>query len=284
MNPSFPAIDAIRQRTSVRNYSDQVVEAEKHHALRDFVQSLDNPFHHPIQFHFLDLTASSEGEKLGTYGVIQGARHYLGATLTEGPHAMLALGYEMELAILYLTHLGLGTCWLGGTFDRKGFAQAMAIAPGESFPIITPYGYAAAKKHLKERAMRKVIQADQRKPWEQLFFQDNFQTPLTKEAAGAYSVPLEMVRLGPSASNKQPWRVLLHETIFHFYESKAVGYSAAFPYDIQEVDLGIAAAHFHCSALELGLPGTITLSPPDLPCPDPMIYRFSWRPDRDEAN
>lgn len=275
---NFSAINTIKKRISVRNFSDQPVEPEKQRAIRHFVETLDNPFNHKIQFHFLDLPASPEGEKLGTYGVIQGAQHYLGATLAPGPQAMLALGYEMELAILFLTDLNLGTCWLGGTFDRKGFKQAMAVDAGDCFPIITPFGYPAGKKHLKELAMRKLIQADQRKHWDQLFFYENFKTPLTKESAGAYSTPLEMVRLGPSASNKQPWRVLLHGNSFHFFESKAPGYSTAFPYDIQEIDLGIAAAHFDCSARELGLSGTILQSPPALAPSENLIYRFSWQP------
>jgi len=59
--------------------------------------------------------------------------------------------------LLYLAHLDFGTCWLGGTFNRNGFAKAMNIEEGEIFPIITPYGYAATKKHMKEIVMRKLI-------------------------------------------------------------------------------------------------------------------------------
>lgn len=57
--------------------------------------------------------------------------------------ALGALGYELEALILYLAHLEIGSCWLGGTFNRKGFAKAMNIGEGEMFPIIIPYGYAA---------------------------------------------------------------------------------------------------------------------------------------------
>lgn len=32
--------------------------------------------------------------------------------------------------------------------------------------------------------------------------------PLEKEEAGNYEAALEMVRIAPSASNKQPWRIL----------------------------------------------------------------------------
>jgi len=35
--------------------------------------------------------------------------------------ALEAFGYELEAVILFLAHLDLRTCWLGGTFDREGF-------------------------------------------------------------------------------------------------------------------------------------------------------------------
>lgn len=80
----------------------------------------------------------------------------------------------------------------------------MKIKEGELFPIITPYGYAAVSKHEKEIEMRKIIQAYQRFQWSELFFKNDFKSPLTKEEAGDVAFALEMVRLAPSASNKQP--------------------------------------------------------------------------------
>lgn len=279
MDIHFPIEETVRKRYSVRNYSDQTVAAETISDLKTFVRSLENPFGKPISFHFLDMQKARESEKLGTYGVIKGARHYIGTTIRLEPMALEALGYEFEVAVLYLASLGLGTCWLGGTFDRKGFAGAMEVGSDELFPIISPFGYPADKKHIKELAMRKMIQADQRKPWDQLFFQNDFMAPLTQEAAGEYRVALEMVRLAPSASNKQPWRILLREGAFHFYEYQTPGYSTSFPYDIQKIDLGIAAAHFHLSVLEQKLGGHFEQTPPAVDLPEHMIYEFSWIPE-----
>ena len=59
--------------------------------------------------------------------------------------------------------------------------------------------------------------SDGRLAWERLFFDQAFGTPLTREAAGEYATPLEMVRLGPSASNKQPWRIVREGGAWHFY-------------------------------------------------------------------
>ncbi len=267
----------MKKRYSVRNYKEQEVELDKRKAIESFVNSLDNPFGKKVNFHYLDNREMKDEDKLGTYGVIKGAMQYIGTTIKLVPMALEALGYELEAVILYLAHLELGTCWLGGTFNRKGFAKAMNIEEDEIFPIITPYGYAATKKHMKEIVMRKMIKADQRKEWNQLFYINDFQTTLTKEKAGELEVPLEMVRLGPSASNKQPWRILIKDNACHFYEYKQPGYSDSFPYDIQRVDMGIAAAHFDFSVKEKGLIGYFdTECEPELELPDHMEYVFSW--------
>jgi len=277
MNINFSIEESVKKRYSVRNYKEQEVELDKRKAIESFINSLDNPFGKKVNFHYLDNREMKDEEKLGTYGVIKGAMQYIGTTIKLEPMALEALGYELEAVILYLAHIELGTCWLGGTFNRKGFAKAMNIEEDEIFPIITPYGYAATKKHMKEIVMRKMIKADQRKEWNQLFYINDFQTTLTKEKAGDLEVPLEMVRLGPSASNKQPWRILIKDNACHFYEYKQPGYSDSFPYDIQRVDMGIAAAPSDFSVKEKGLKGYFdTECEPELELPDHMEYVFSW--------
>ena len=277
MNINFSIEEAVTKRYSVRNYKDQGVEPEKRKEIESFVAGLDNPFGKQVDFHFLDNREAKNEEKLGTYGVIKGAKQYIGTTIEADSMALVALGYELEALMLYLAHQGMGTCWLGGTFDRNEFAKAMEIDDSKLFPIITPYGYPAAKMHLQEIAMRKMIRADQRKKWNQLFFFNDFQTPLEKEEAGELAFPLEMVRLGPSASNKQPWRILLKDNSCHFYEDKEPGYSDRFPYDIQRVDMGIAAAHFDFAAKEKNLKGRFDVaSKPEVKNPDHTEYVFSW--------
>lgn len=277
MKTDFLMEQTIKKRYSVRNYSDQAIEAEKIKELEHFVNTLDNPFGNEVTFHFIDDGDMTDQQKLGTYGVIKGAKRYIGSSTKVEPMAMEALGYELETAILYLTHLGLGSCWLGGTFNRKGFAKAMDIGEDKLFPAVTPYGYGAPKMHITETMMRKIIRADHRKPWDKLFFSQDFQSALTKEEAGDLEFPLEMLRLGPSASNKQPWRVLFKGGVCHFYEYKEPGYSERFPYDIQRIDMGIAAAHFDLSARERKIKGYFdTACEPELALPAHMHYGYSW--------
>lgn len=277
MTIDFPIENAVRTRYSVRNYDLKEIEEDTILAIKSFTNSLSNPFGKKVNFHFMEDANADHKKSLGTYGVIKGASKYIGTTIELGPMALEALGYEMETLILYLAHQGIGTCWLGGTFNRKGFAQAMDVGDNEIFPIITPYGYPAPKKHMQETVMRKMISADKRKEWEELFYHNDFQTPLTKEAAKDLAFPLEMVRLGPSASNKQPWRIVVSGNACHFFEYKEPKYSDRFDYDIQRIDLGIAAAHFDFAATEKGLKGAFNIdAQPDLTLPENIQYVFSW--------
>ena len=122
-----------------------------------------------------------------------------------------------------------------------------------------------------------MIRADRRSPWESLFFRDDFSSPLSREEAGDLAFPLDMLRLGPSASNKQPWRVLLKDGALHFYEDKAPGYSDAFVFDIQRIDMGIAAAHADLALRERGISGRFDPDVrPDVRLPERLVYAFSW--------
>ena len=277
MNIPFNVRETINKRVSVRNYSSQSLSEESLTNIKKITKELNNPFNVKVNYHFLDFNDTDHPQKLGTYGVIKGAKQYIGTTINLEPYALEALGYEMETLILHLTHLGLGTCWLGGTFNRKGFANGMNIDSHEIFPIITPVGYAESKRHMTEIAMRKLIKADQRKPWERLFFINDFSTPLASDKEDDYNFALEMVRLGPSASNKQPWRIVIINEVCHFFEHKDPGYSDIFPYDLQRIDMGIALSHFELAMKEKGVHGQLRINlNPNIELPSNIHYSFSW--------
>jgi hypothetical protein len=153
----------------------------------------------------------------------------------------------------------------------------MNIESDEMFPAITPFGYPEGNRHITEIAMRKLINADKRKAWDQLFFLNDFNTPLSQDTADDYAFALEMVRLGPSASNKQPWRIVIENNNFHFFEYKEPGYSQVFPYDIQRIDIGIAAAHFELAMKEVGINGQFSFDlNPFSELPLNIHYAFTW--------
>lgn len=267
----------IKDRTSVRTYQKKALPQEIKNNITQYISTLSNPFGICIGFKLLELKAADNYMKLGTYGVISGAADYIGATVKPSEFALLALGYTFEKLILYITSLGLSSCWLGGTFKKGEFAKAMQVKKDEIFPVVSPIGYSADKKSLADSIVRYVAKSNQRKPWEVLFFDTDFGNPLQKSAAAQYEAPLEMLRFAPSASNKQPWRVVKKDNIYHFYEAKTPGYSKAFEHDVQKIDVGIAICHFHLTAIENGLNGEFKkLDKPPIALSENVEYIISW--------
>jgi hypothetical protein len=267
----------VKARNSVRSYIEQSLSTKEKNQINAYISTLTNPFLIDVSFHLLEADTVANHTKLGTYGVIKGAKDYIGATVTEGELALEALGYSLEKLILYATSLGLGTCWLGGSFKRSEFAAAMAVKDNELFPAISPIGYRLGQKRMADTIVRKLAKSDKRKDWSEIFFKDDFSQPLDRADTWDYVFPLEMLRLAPSASNKQPWRIVCTDSGFHFYEAKTPGYGSLNGIDIQRIDIGIAACHFHLAALEKGLLGRFEKNyAPQIRTPQQIQYIFSW--------
>ncbi len=272
----IPIIETIKKRCSVRTYQDKELESGVRTMLQSYMDSLENPFGMPVKKYIIDKKLASEGEKLGTYGVIKGASSFMGISVPDINLAHVAAGYEFENLILEATALGLGTVWLAATFNREGFASAMGIPQNELFPAISPVGYPAAKRSMAESLMRTAMRSSNRKEWSSLFYMDNFQNPLSKDMAGEYVEALEMLRLAPSNKNTQPWRVLKSCNDYHFYVTYKSGISKGEEI-IKRVDAGIALSHFHQTALELGLKGCFKQAEPEnIKPPQNTYYITSW--------
>lgn len=240
--------ELIKSRRSVRNFDGHVVDEAKREQLLSYASDIQNPFGIPVEFKFLE--ANRDGL---ICPVVSGTELYVGGKIKNVPNANVAFGYTFEEFILYAQSLGLGTVWLGGTMNRDAYEQAMELAEDEMMPCATPIGYTAKKMSVREVMMRKAIKADERMPFEELFFDGSFDVPLTREKAGVFAEPLEMVRLAPSAVNKQPWRVVVVENKAHFYLKRKKASGSEGKLDMQKVDLGIALCHFALTAKENGL-------------------------------
>lgn len=286
MELSKPIVDVIRARYSCRTYEDRPIEDELQQRLSSFVASITTgPFGNRARFELAAATAEDRAalKGLGTYGFIKGATGFLIGAMQTADRDMEDYGYLLERIILFATDLGLGTCWLGGSFTKSSFAQKISVRSGEVVPAVASVGYIAHSPRLLESLIRRGAASDKRLPWSQLFFDGSFDSPLSPQAAGAHGVPLEMVRLGPSASNKQPWRLLRSGNAWHFFLQRTRGYgqgrlrktwAAA---DMQRIDMGIAMCHFELVSQELGLEGRWLHEEPAIGKPDELTeYTVSW--------
>ena len=264
----FSVHEAIAARLSVRTYGSEQVEAAVIEKIKAYAAAIENPFEAKTDIHFVEKSTAANGEKLGTYGFIKGAKLFICVTAEDRPDAALAVGYVFEQLVLYMTSLGLGTCWLGGTFNKGAFAQAIRLQEGTLLPILSPVGYAAKSLRPLEKIFRTSLKADKRQPAEKLFFEKDFATPLhAPDFAGA----LENVRLAPSARNMQPWRVVREDNAFHFFRTDDMPF-------MQTIDIGIALNHFCLSLQEAGVKYSIEKSDvPQINSPKGIKYVISCR-------
>ena len=277
MFSDFPVKETIQKRRSVRTFNGEPLSEKDLERLKSYAGTIRNPFGVPVSIRVLE-TADNSQRKLGTYGVIKGTKTFLGVTVKKGPLSLEAVGYSFEQLILYATYLGIGTCWLAATFDRKAFTNALNVGDDERMPVISPIGYPAKKAAIGETLMRVGMKSNQRKDWSALFFKGNFRTPLSPSDSGEYAEALEMLRLAPSATNAQPWRILFADGMFHFYAKVSEGQGEVDPPIIQRVDAGICASHFCLTAQEQGISGTLTAleTAPDCDAPNNYRHLFTW--------
>lgn len=264
-------IETIQKRYSVRTYTGEPLRNEHIAQIKQYINQLQAPFGVKARIELISIISDEKPIKLGTYGWVKGACDYLALVYEDAPFAETAAAYMFEQTILFCTDLDLGTCWLGGSFSRNDFKKQVSLQPNEKLRIVSPVGYASDKKRFLEKY---IVRADKnhtsRKPFGELFFDKAFDRPLTEINAGRYQKPLEMVRLAPSANNKQEWRVLLEDKSIHFYKK---------PYPLFDtIDMGIALCHFELSCRELGIEGKYEILN-DFPENDKIKYVISWKWD-----
>lgn len=276
--------EIIRMRTSYRSYTKKVIAEEMHQMIAAYLSNLgEGPFR--SQTHFEIVGAKENNQEmlkgLGTYGTIRNPRGFIIGKVKKSDKDMEDFGYLMEKIVLFLTDLGFGTCWLGGSFRRSNFASRISTGSDELVPAVVSVGHMANKRSSLDSIIRLSAGSKKRKDWEELFFKDDMNTVLTKEEAGKYCEPFEMIRLGPSASNRQPWRILLIKNRIHFFLFRSKQYRRNLKIlklnDLQRVDIGIAMCHFELSAREQGMHGLWQIrQSSNIQIPEDMVYIASW--------
>jgi nitroreductase len=279
--------ETIRERYSVRSYREEPITGETQARLLASLAALEHgPLGSKIRLGLIAATREDRAalRGLGTYGFIKNPAGFITGAVEAADHAMEDFGYMMEQAVLEATALGLGTCWLGGSFTKSSFAEKTGRRTNEIIPAVVATGYARSDAQARDW-LRRGARADTRLPWESMFFDGSFRQPLASSAqASGYAPALEMVRLAPSASNKQPWRILKDGSRWHFYCQRTPGYGLGSWYfsllrlaDLQRLDVGIAMCHFALTAQELGLPGAWAVADPGLEIlDDNTLYIATW--------
>ena len=137
------------------------------------------------------------------------------------------IGYYGEALVLAITDLGLGTCWVGGTFDK----DELTINSGEELACVVVVGKVAApsltEKMVRSATHRKV------KSMEERIISDQ---PLPQWIQNG----MKAILFAPSAKNTQK--------VMFRYENDTLSAEIANDYSMDLIDLGIAKKHFEIGA------------------------------------
>ncbi len=185
------------------------------------------------------------GLVLGFYGKVTSPSALIFVGDRRLPDAAARAGYTAEAAVLEASALGLGTCWIGGGVRRGQVTSLLSLGAHEHVYSISALGYPLEQATLGERATAGMVRARTRKPPDAI-------------APGCAAWPdwarsgVELARIAPSATNRQPWRFAREDdgSVRLFFEGSDT------PVISKRLDCGIAMLHFELGAREAGATGS----------------------------
>ncbi len=226
-------LDAIKSRRSVRSFNGEALSGSNRKILMDAVEQSSSPFGGNVTIRLKEFDIK-DGYKPSTYGMIKGAVDFFLLGIGDDEASALTAGFRFEQVVLKAWQLGLGTCWIAATFKGSTFDDGLTWRDGEKLKVICPVGV-PAKQSMMERITRLSLGSKNRKPFGELFYDEDFKHPLSVESR--FGVALEMMRLAPSSTNSQPWRALVAgDTVHFYYKPKS---------DASVLDCGIGMCHFY---------------------------------------
>lgn len=261
-------IEAIKGRRSVRTYTGGHLSIEQHNQLEKAISEATSPFGGSVTIRLKSFDLK-DGYNPSTYGMIKGAVDFFLLGIADSKESLLTAGFRFEQVVLKAWQLGLGTCWIAATFKGTDFDRDNAWPDGEELKIISPVGMAKGQS-MQEKITRAIIGSKNRKPFDELFFDGNFQTPYTSDSR--FGEALEMLRLAPSSTNSQPWRALVcGDTVHFYYKPKS---------KISVLDCGIGLCHFNETEKFNNRFGKFTAIADAPTSPDGWIYLMSYSADK----
>jgi nitroreductase len=244
-------LQAIERRISVRSYDERPVETELLERLITLSQTAD---HLTDARPRIELVSSAERTQriishvIGSYGLVLTPPHLLvGVMPRESEIARLDLGYVLEQVVLEATRLGLGTCWITGTYDAQSAGDTVGLAQGEVAAAVVALGHPSERGwgRIHTRTIRRLAGGHKRKPLEEIVFTGRWGEPWSPNGADPTLVSvLEHARLAPSATNRQPWRFVVQPD----------GLALAVV-TLKPIDAGIVMAHAALTSGALGRKG-----------------------------
>ncbi len=231
---------AIENRISRRKFESEPITAQEKGRIISIVNELNKTS--GLTMEFLEDGSAAFQKLRKSYGLFVNVRSViLMKGKKEDKNVKEKVGYYGEDLVLAITDLNLGTCWVGGTFDK----DELAVDDHEELACVVLVGK-VAESSLKEKMMRSVTHRKVKKMEERIVSDQ----PLPQWVQEG----MKAVLLAPSAKNTQ-------KAMFK-YENNILSAQIADDYSMDLIDLGIAKKHFEIGAggnFELGNGGIFHL-------------------------
>ena len=237
--------EALLRRRSRRLYEPRPVSGE----VFDRLTAACNEFR-PFDTARAVLTEHSENVFkgiIGAYGKVRGAPFFIAFIGDTGDrYVQEKVGYTGESIVLEATALGLGTCWVGKSFDRGIASSFVTMKRHERVLAVAAAGYAAGEASFEERLFTVFGKTHKRKPLAALVSG----MPET-EWPEWIRESLLAARVAPSAVNRQPLRFLVEPdsitvSVDNLHDSLGIS---------KRLDCGIAMLHIETAALNRNVAG-----------------------------
>ena len=210
--------EAIMHRHSIRRYRDEPLSEEHRNNLLKEI-SLCNA---ESGLHIQLITNQEDAFKglMAHYGGFRNVHNYIALVGKDTPELDELCGYYGERIVLYAETLGLGTCWVGGTY-RKNKAR-YKLDDGEKLSLVISVGYPDEEGHVhRNKDIDKV-------------------SNVTADSPEWFVQGVKYALLAPTAVNQQKFYLKYLEPD----QVNLTGKSGPF----SKVDLGIVKYHFEIGA------------------------------------
>ena len=216
--------ETIFKRKSVRDYNMDPLDEDTLKKIKEFAEKV-KPLEGGIRYR---VSIMNEEDIRKQFSIK--APHYLCFYSGSKGRYLMNAGYILQHVDLYLSQIGLGSCWLGMAKPLKEAQKA----EGMDFVIMLAFGKASEAVHRDNAGEFK------RKPLKDI-----------SNVKGGEAL-LEPIRLAPSATNGQPWyfsgtaqRIVISRKKLNFV-------TAAIFERINKIDIGIVLCHLMLSAGHMG--------------------------------
>ena len=250
--------DAIFIRKSVRSFESAPLDQSVLDGLVDFLSELEAP-QGEIDWDF-DILSYDDITPILAGPPKLLAPHYLVLRSQKVKGCLQNCGWLGEMAVLWLTAQGVGTCWQGGLECQHDFDGVL--------PYIVAIGFGRPAE-----PMRACAEDFDRKALGRLALGD------TK---GPLRPLLEAARLAPSSMGMQPIRYIVAGNRIHLYRKKPLLPMPQLSYS-QCIDAGAAAAHLCAAGKAQGYDVLLERLEPAPEYKKNMLYQMTARCIRSEG-